>query len=205
MKFALLTLLVATASTAEEGSAANPPPPAPPSAADSVVAAAFQKDIGTKVAEVQSATSSWSSLAAPGLALVALAALAFALTRKRTRSSRNITLIESAALGPKRTLVIADVMGERLVLGVSEAGIAVLSARPAPQPEPAPFVIPPAMIVPPAVVAAPAEKMNFLDRMLGRVPQAQTAPMNFDEALRDSLEDQELRAKLALGQRSVVP
>ena len=61
------------------------------------------------------------------------------------------------------------------------------------------------MIVPPAVVAAPAEKMNFLDRMLGRVPQAQTAPVNFDEALRDSLEDQELRAKLALGQRSVVP
>lgn len=195
-------LIAATPSTAEEGSAASPPPPAPPSAADSVVAAAFQHpSIGTKSADVQSApVSTWTSLAAPGLALVALAALAFALTRRRAKSARSITVVETASLGPKRSLVIADVMGERIVLGVSEAGISVLSTRAAPQPEPAPFVIP----APLAVAAPVATEMSFLDRMLGRVPQT-NAVASFDETLRDSLEDQELRAKLSLGHRSVVP
>lgn len=200
----LVSLVIATTpSTAEEGSAANPPPPAPPSAADSVVAAAFQhSSIGTKSADVQSAPiGSWSSLAAPGFALAALCALAFALTRRRAKTARSITVVETASLGPKRSLVIADVMGERMVLGVSEAGISVLSTRATPQPEPAPFVIP----APLATASAPtAMEMSFLDRMLGRVPQP-NAVASFDETLRDSLEDQELRAKLSLGQRSVVP
>lgn len=186
--------VAATPSTAEEGSAANPPPPAPPSAADTVVAAAFTQVIGTKAPELE---SNAGSLVAPGLALVALAALAFALSRRKSTSTRNITVLERASLGPKRSIVVADVMGERLVLGVSEAGIAVLSTRPAPAPEPQPYVIPAPT---PVVTAAP--KMGFFDRVLGRVP---AAPASFDEALRDSVEDQELRAKLALGQRSVVP
>lgn len=196
-------LLVATPSTAEEGSAADLPPPAPPSAADSVVAAAFQHSpIGTKSADVQApASSSWSSFAAPGFALAALAALAFALTRRRAKSTRSISVVETASLGPKRSLVIADVMGERMVLGVSEAGISVLSTRAAPQPEPAPFVIPPPLET---VSASLSKEMSFFDRMLGRVPQP-NAVASFDETLRDSLEDQELRAKLSLGQRSVVP
>lgn len=198
MYAALLSFALATTpSTAEEGSAATPPPPAPASAADSVVAAAFTQSIGTTTPVLQS-TTEWSSLLAPGFALAALGALAFALTRRRGSTARSITLVESASLGPKRTLVIADVMGDRLVLGVSEAGIAVLSTRPAPRPEPAPYVIP----APTAVTPAP--QMGFFDRLLGRIPKAAGAA-SFDEALRDSLEDQELRAKLQLGQRSVVP
>ncbi|MBE2252108.1 MAG: flagellar biosynthetic protein FliO [Myxococcus sp.] len=203
MHTALLSLLLATApSTAEEGSAATPPPPAPPSAADSVVAAAFQHtSIGTKAAQLQpEQLSAWPSLAAPGFALAGLGALAFALTRRRAKTARSITLVESATLGPKRSLVIADVMGERLVLGVSEAGISVLSSRAAPQPEPAPFIIPMAERAP----APASSEMGFFDRLLGRVPQV-TASASFDDTLRDSLEDQELRAKLSLGQRSVVP
>lgn len=196
-------LLVATPSTAEEGSAANLPPPAPPSAADSVVAAAFQHtSIGTKSAGIQAPPSSnWSSFAAPGFALAALAALAFALTRRRAKSTRSISVVETASLGPKRSLVIADVMGERMVLGVSEAGISVLSTRAAPQPEPAPFVIPPPLET---VSTSLSKEMTFFDRVLGRVPQP-SAVASFDETLRDSLEDQELRAKLSLGRRSVVP
>ncbi len=196
-------LIAATPSTAEEGSAANLPPPAPPSAADSVVAAAFQhSSIGTKSADVQApASNNWSSFAAPGFALAALAALAFALTRRRAKSTRNISVVETASLGPKRSLVIADVMGERMVLGVSEAGISVLSTRAAPQPEPAPFVIPAPLET---VSTSLSKEMSFFDRMLGRVPQP-NAVASFDETLRDSLEDQELRAKLSLGQRSVVP
>jgi flagellar biogenesis protein FliO len=193
----LVSLAVAaTPSAAEEGSAANLPPPAPPSAADTVVAAAFTQSIGTKNTVLQAEVPG-SSFAAPAFALVALAALAFALTRRRRTLGRSITLVESAALGPKRSLVIADVMGERLVLGVSEAGIAVLSTRPSPEPQP--FVVPAAVALP---NAAEAPRMSFFDRLMGRVPKP---PASFDEALRDTFEDQELRAKLALGQRSVVP
>jgi flagellar biogenesis protein FliO len=197
--FATLVSLVvaATPSAAEEGSAANPPPPAPPSAADTVVAAAFTQSIGTKPAVLQSEVTG-STLAAPLFALIALVALAFALTRRRRALGRSITLVESAALGPKRSLVIADVMGERLVLGVSEAGIAVLSTRPSPEPQP--FIVPAAVTLQMAAPEAP--RMSFFDRLMGRVPKQ---PASFDEALRDTFEDQELRAKLALGQRSVVP
>ncbi|MDX2013845.1 MAG: flagellar biosynthetic protein FliO [Myxococcaceae bacterium] len=197
MHSALSSLIVtATPSAAEEGSAANPPPPAPPSAADTVVAAAFTQSIGTNPAVLQTEVPA-STLAAPLFALLALGALAFALTRRRRSLGRSITLVESAPLGPKRSLVIADVMGERLVLGVSEAGISVLSTRPSPEPQP--FVVP----APVTLHGVPdAPRMSFFDRLFGRVPKP---PASFDEALRDTLEDQELRAKLALGQRSVVP
>jgi flagellar protein FliO/FliZ len=197
MRTALLSLLLAaTPSAAEEGSAANPPPPAPPSAADTVVAAAFAGGIGTKAPEVQPSISGMT-LAAPLFALFLLGAVAFGLTRRRQARGRSITLVESASLGPKRSLVIADVMGERLVLGVSEAGIAVLSARPSPEPQP--FIVPAPIELPAAV---PSPEMTFFDRLRGKVPQAAAS---FDEALRDTIEDQELRAKLALGQRSIVP
>lgn len=193
----LLTLLLSAAPAAADDAATTGPAPA---TADAVLAAAFNTTIDTKAAlEKGVERSPWSSMLAPGFALLALAALAFALTRGRPRAARNITLVESTGLGPKRSLVIADVMGERLVLGVSEAGITVLSARPAPQPEPAPFVVPP-----PVTASAQPPQMGFFDRLLGRVPRA-AATASFEDSLRDSLEDQELRAKLALGQRSVVP
>ncbi len=184
--------LAATPSTAEGTTSA--PTPANPSAADSVVAAAFTSSIGTSAPALQS--SSTSSFAAPIFALVALAALAFALTRRRARHAHSISIVESTALGPKRSLVIADVMGERLVLGVSEAGIAVLSTRPAPPPIEQAFVVP--------TSTAPARRMGFFDRLFGRVPQT-GANAAFEELLRDSVEDQELRAKLALGQRGIAP
>lgn len=184
--------LAATPSTAE-GDTTSPPPS--PSAADSVVAAAFTTPlIGTSAPALQSTAS--SSFIAPIFALVALAALAFALTRRRARLGRSITVVESTALGPKRSLVIADVLGERLVLGVSEAGIAVLSTRPAPPP------IEQAFVVPTAPTTAPP--MGFFDRLFGRVPQT-GANAAFEDLLRDSAEDQELRAKLAMGQRGVAP
>lgn len=185
--------LCAAPSTAEEGTP-SAPPPTPPSAADSVVAAAFTSTIGTPAPALQGGPS--TSLAAPIFAILALAALAFALTRRRTRLGRSISLVESAALGPKRSIVIADVLGERLVLGVSEAGIAVLSTRPVPPAVEQAFVVP--------TSPTPAPRMGFLDRLFGRVPQT-GANASFEELLRDSAEDQELRTKLALGQRSIAP
>jgi flagellar biogenesis protein FliO len=186
-------LLLATTPATAEGSA-NGAPPAPPSAADSVVAAAFGKDVGTKGVELKGEPSiGWSNLVAPALGLAGLAALAFTLRRRKQLGGGSIHIVEAASLGEKRSLVIADVLGERLVLGVSEAGVTVLMNKPAPQGEPAPLVLPPPLAAP---VTNP---MGFWARLRGRNP----APA-FDAALQESIEDQELRAKLAAGKRGVV-
>jgi len=65
----------------------------------------------------------------PALMLIALAGWAFAFARRRRKSERrHIHIIETASLGPKRSLVVARVNGETLILGASEAGITLLKA-----------------------------------------------------------------------------
>jgi flagellar biogenesis protein FliO len=194
---ALTIAVLLTTSATGEGSAQGSAP-APPSAADSVVNAAFGNNVGTKAADLKvegaQEGAALQGLIAPALALAGLAALAFSLTRKKALGGRNINVIEAASLGEKRSLVIADVLGERLVLGVSEAGVTVLMNRPAPAREPEPFV------VPPPVAAPVAPRMGFFERLRGRAQ-----PKAFDASLQESIEDQELRAKLAAGIRGVVP
>jgi flagellar biogenesis protein FliO len=184
----------AVAPATREGSAAQAAQPAPPSAADTMVAAAFGKVIDTptpdlKVPAVATPTVDWTSLAAPALGLVGLAALAFAVTRRRRGPAASIAIIESAALGPRRSLVIADVLGDRLVLAVSEAGVTVLSSRAAPAPAAAQDAFIMARL-------APARPSGWFRRLVGRAP----AP-RFSDALAESVEDEELRAKLAAGFR----
>jgi flagellar biogenesis protein FliO len=201
-----------TASAAEEGSAVREQP-APPSAADSVVAAAFGKNIDTtpkdlkekvppEAATVPAAGMDWTNFVAPALALLGLGALAFGLSRRRAAAGGNLRIVETASLGPKRSLVVADVMGERMVLAVSEAGVTVLTTKPAPVPapqfnEPAPLVVPDEF----RPVTRGFPKMGFFARMFGKAP----APQRFDDLLGESIEDQELRAKLAAGFKGYVP
>jgi len=186
----LTALIAATTPVAAEGSAAVAQP-APPSAADTVVAAAFGKDVVTKPTDLKGDSSfSVQNVLAPVLGIAGLAALAFTLKRRKEQRGGSISIIEATSLGEKRSLVIADVLGERLVLGVSEAGVTVLMSKPAPEAEPAPYVL-----------SGPVtQPMGFLQRLKGRSP----APA-FDATLQESIEDQELRAKLAAGMRSVVP
>ncbi len=190
---------------AEEGSAAPTTQPAPPSAADTIVAAAFKKDIGTAKQSLNSPSEiSTGSLMVPALALIGLAGLAFTLTRRKAKAGTGIRVIESASLGPKRALIIAEVLGERLVLGVSEAGITVLATKPIPAPEWA-GVIPgmPQVHLPeqqPVLRHASAPQMGFFERLRGK-----SGNPSFESALNESIEDQELRAKLAAGMRGVVP
>lgn len=192
----VLTSLIATTTpeTAKGSAPATPPAPVPPSAADTVVAAAFGNDFDTKPGQLKGSTGdsapalSAQNLLAPALGVLGLAALAFGLKRRKQLRGGTIHIVEAASLGEKRSLVIADVLGERLVLGVSEAGVAVLMNRPAPAPEPAPLAVP----------RQPA--MGFLARLRGKAPTPA-----FEASLQESLEDQELRAKLAAGMRGVVP
>jgi flagellar biogenesis protein FliO len=188
---ALISVLASTTPVAAEGSAAVVPP-APPSAADSVVAAAFGKDVVTKPTELKAESQlSLQNVLAPTLGIIGLAAMAFTLKRRKEQRTGSISIVEASSLGDKRSLVIADVLGERLVLAVSEAGVTVLMSKPAPETEPAAIVLPP---------APGPTSMGFFARLKGRA-----ASPAFDATLQESIEDQELRAKLAAGLRSVVP
>src|SRR5262249_24065065 len=54
--------------------------------------------------------------------LAALGVGAFLYARRRQARTGFIKIVETASLGPKRSLVVAQVNGETLVLGSSEAG-----------------------------------------------------------------------------------
>ena len=175
-------------------------------------------------------------MAVPVMLLAGVAIAAYLFTRrKRAATHRQIEILESASLGPKRSLIVARVGEETLYLGSSEAGITLLkSSGPATQ------------AVPAAVGEAPRAPVNELDQSLtdaladvpepsapiaaappasfrsiegglaslfGRGatsvparPEPRPEPRSeprasapFDEILEDSLEDQELRRKLAAG------
>lgn len=185
----------------------NTTPPATPSPADSIIAAAFAKGIDTegeteKAAQpaVQTTAVGASSFVAPALAILGLAGLALGLTRRRRAAPGSIRIVEATPLGPRRSLVIADVLGDRLVLGVSEAGVAVLSTRPAPASEAAAESLG-ALSVEPVYPRSPrVAPMGFFARLFGKTPK-----VPFEEVLGESIEDQELRAKLAQGMRGIVP
>jgi flagellar biogenesis protein FliO len=133
-----------------------------------------------------------------GLLLAALAVVALVGARKRRRASRMVEIVETASLGPKRSLVVARLGGEILLLGASEGGVALLATRPAPAP--APVAADAA-----EVTAAPAQRVesDVASRLAAffkpRQRPAATAPARFEALLAESVEDAELRRKLAAG------
>ncbi|WIB01621.1 flagellar biosynthetic protein FliO [Curtobacterium sp. MCBA15_012] len=77
-------------------------------------------------------------------------------TKARGRRSATVEVVGRTGIGGKASVVVVDVEGERLVLGVSEHGVALLTSGQAPAPELAivtgPVVLP---TVPRAVPSAP--------------------------------------------------
>lgn len=215
LTIALLGLLADDAqNAATNGSneaATRPPATSGQATADSVVAAAFTKAIDTAKPELKASPTAptatvvapveFTNLAAPALAILGLAGLAFALTRRRRTLPSSIRIVESASLGPKRSIVIAEVLGERMVLAVSEAGVSVLATKQLAAPELAPEPSFPDVDVQPVSHAVP--EMGFFERLMGR--RGGAGRPKFEEVLGESIEDQELRAKLAAGLRGTVP
>lgn len=125
---------------------------------------------GTAVVEVPSQRKGDDPATGPmlgGFVLAVLAVVAFVLTRRRARTSRRMQLVESLALGPRRSMCLVRVDGRLLVMGVSEAGVQLLTVHDAPEPiEPLPEAGPPTV--------------SQFERLLGQ-----------------SVEEQDLRARLA--------
>ncbi|MCC6335748.1 MAG: flagellar biosynthetic protein FliO [Myxococcales bacterium] len=105
-----------------------------------------------------------------GLGLLALAVVAFLLSRRRARVARRLELVESMSLGPRRSMCLARVDGRLLVLGVSEAGVQLLTQYDAPAS---------AEEAEPSDVSEPAEALAF------------------ENLLVESTAEQELRARFS--------
>jgi flagellar protein FliO/FliZ len=142
------------------------------------------------------------ALAAPAALLAGLGAAAFLLARRRRAPGRRVQVLETTSLGPKRSLVLARLRDEVLLLGASEAGIVLLRTQPAadleldaaPDPAPAP--------APRAADRAPAALSDLVARLRRGRPDRASA--RFESLLVESAEDQELRRKLARGQAGSV-
>jgi flagellar biogenesis protein FliO len=148
-----------------------------------------------------------AALVAPvSLGLLAIVG-AFGWRRRRARPERHIRILETAVLGPKRALILAEIDGKSLVLGASEAGIALLSTTPGTAPAPDAEAAPAG---PPADGADEPglDQGGILARLFHRdrwperdADDARTGNPEEDEAfsalLRESLEDDELRRRLS--------
>jgi flagellar biogenesis protein FliO len=146
------------------------------------------------------------ALAAPIVLLAGLAAAALVLQRRRRPAGRRVEVLETTSLGPKRSLVLARLGDELLLLGASEAGIHLLHTRPAghgPAPEPAPELELEAVPAPEPRREGPPALGGLVARLRKARPGAAPPPA-FDALLAESAEDQELRRKLARGQAGSV-
>ena len=168
-------------------------------------------------------------IALPVVGLLALAGIGYVFARRRKiQGYRHIQIVETASLGPKRALVVARVGEQTLILGSSEAGITLLRTQTderaagvveatlptneidvpisdalADIPEPS-VEIPTALARPgfraiEGGLASLFGKRGDAKRATDLRETQSTGDESFDDILEDSVEDQELRRKLAAG------
>jgi flagellar protein FliO/FliZ len=130
-------------------------------------------------------------------------ACAAVFARKKKRSTSTIQVLETAALGPKRSLILAKVGGRTLLLSSSEAGIALLSnidelptAPDARDAGPSQDIF--EQLDEHLVAKAPTRKLDVVAKL--RKFTAKRPPPSFDTLFAETHEDQELRMKLLAGQ-----
>lgn len=136
---------------------------------------------------------------------VLLAALALLLKRKPA-ATRRLQIVETAGLGGKRELILAQLGGETLLLASSEAGVTLLAARTLPPEAPAAVPAPaPAAAPAPAPAPSPLSLVRGLFSRQAVAPRpAAQQPQSFQSLLEESAEDLDLRRKLAAGRRGQV-
>ncbi|HEY5283334.1 MAG TPA: flagellar biosynthetic protein FliO, partial [Polyangia bacterium] len=198
--------------------------PDAPVAALAAVESAGPSTSGRGAGEGKSSSGMASTLAAAAI-LVALGIAATVFARRRSTRGRMIRIVETASIGPRRSLVVACIGGRTMVLGVSEAGVSLLDGQATlADPLPLPEKVAPAPLEDAALSLrnlvlgrreapdAPADdgkrEASLLGRLFHRVqPSFEAAghesvgrSREFDELLAESMEDQELRRKLSLGE-----
>jgi flagellar biogenesis protein FliO len=110
------------------------PSPAPSASASSSVSASAPPSASSSQSASSPSTAPHAATGGvffAGFVLIALAAAAFFLTRRRAKVGRLVKIIESTSLGPKRAIVVARIGESTMILGSSEAGITLLQTLPA--------------------------------------------------------------------------
>ncbi len=219
--------------SAKASEKATASPPAATSAKAAPLAATAQPDAPIAAGAIAESTSpsssgnpggqskSSSGAASTLLAVALLAGLGVAATlfaRRRSTRVRMIRIVETASIGPRRSLVVACIGGRTMVLGVSEAGVSLLDAQTGPPINPAVPEKAQSTNLEEAALGLrglvtnqaeartdAAEDAKHEGALLGRLFQRAPAPSEsarheFDELLSERLEDQELRRKLSLGE-----
>ena len=150
-------------------------------------------------------------MAFPALALAAAGAAAFWLKRKRTPLSRVLQIVETTALGPKRSLIVARVGSETLLLSSSEAGITLLTALPQGTPPSLTSQSTPGLAGMPQAASEPSAELATALQTSTKAAGPITAtlrsllkskpapPPSFETLFAESAEDQELFGKLQSG------
>lgn len=194
-----------------------PPPPSKPAA-----------PVAKAEPPVADTVSLWGAAAkalVPVLLLGALGIVGLRFAKKRRGMGRHVQILETTQLGPKRSLIVAKVGGETLLLGSSEAGIALIQVRPsasmqdqaAQRDTDEHLDISPkwADVLPVDFTAKPVNdddggQAKMLSRLFKKrrtdIPEAWPFANVLDASMLDeSIEDRELRDKLAMGMEARVP
>lgn len=161
----------------------------------------------------------------PVLMLGGLAMFGLRFAKKRRAVGRHVKILETTQLGPKRSLIVAKVGNETLLLGASEAGIALIQVRPSGALDDSPrgdtqddeVDISPkwADVLPADFRSKPANndeeggQATMLSRLFRKrrqdIPEAWPFANVLDASLmEESVEDRELREKLAMGMEARV-
>lgn len=165
------------------------------------------------------------------LLLLGIGVVATLLARRRGKRERMIRIVETASIGPRRSLVVACVGGRTMVLGVSEAGVSLLDTQSpvvgadvgvaaaaaaavasVSEPRPSGAVEDAALGLRNLAFAAGFAAENnasevksegsLLGRLFHRKPRDTEglASDDFEALFSESLEDEDLRRKLAMGE-----
>lgn len=173
------------------------------------------------------APSLWGSALGALLPVGVLGLIAFfglKLARKRRGFGRHVHIVETTPLGPKRALIVVRVGNETLLLGASEAGISLIQVRPsealvgeaveaeAPRSVEAVASTWTDTLVVPEPLAEPETpgQVKLLSRLFRKrrqdIPEAWPFANVLDASLlEESIEDRELREKLAMGMEARIP
>ena len=164
-----------------------------------------------------------SSVVSTVLAVLLLAGLGVAaavLARRRSTHVRMIRIVETASIGPRRSLVVACIGGRTMVLGVSEAGVSLLDAQAGPISLPATLEKSESASLEEAALGLRGlaqgcsetradtsedakHEGSLLSRLFHQVAPPSSADRRekeFNELLSESLEDQNLRRRLSMGE-----
>lgn len=207
------------ASPAEAPPRARPPvapaptPPAAPAAPPP--ANALSRSVGPTDPPTPAAAARAPAPSSPGgslwisAVLMTLAGIAFWFWKRRGSPLLvpQIRILETASLGPKRSLILAEINGVTMVIGASEAGLALLGPASGPAVEAPPVVETPA---PRERQVQPASSLDEHRRAVALRP-VPAAPISatstgdpdedaaFAAMLAETIEDQELLHRLSVG------